>query len=202
MAINVSNPKFQRAMLIVLFVAAACYGYWMYIFQPRREKVTLVETELNGVTSNVNTARSLVQAADTVLLVEELAKRERELKMAEELLPEKENLPGLLDEVTRMGQANGIEFALFEPKTPIQYEQYQERPYALTIRGGYHQTARFLSEVASLTQIVKPTKLSLVRDKRETPTEGETLTADLTLSTYLLIKGPPTPPPAAKGKKK
>ncbi|MFH1071771.1 MAG: type 4a pilus biogenesis protein PilO [Candidatus Glassbacteria bacterium] len=202
MAINASNPKFQKALLIVLGVIGGGYLYWMYVFRPQLEEVTKVEGELMTVQSNLATARAVVQAADTLLLTDELAKRLHDLALAEELLPAKENLPALLSEISSLGQTNGIDFTLFEPKTPIQHEMYQERPYALTIHGGFHQTARFLSDVASLPQVIKPTALSLVRDVSEGAGQGETLTAKLTLTTYLLIPGQPAPPPAAKKGKK
>jgi type IV pilus assembly protein PilO len=187
MALNTSDPKFQKAALIVLVVAAACYGYFAYVYGPKVEGMEKVEAELKKVEQSVNAARTVAQASDTLLLQQELAKRQRELAMVEELLPSKENLPELLERVARLGHQAGVYFALFEPQTPIQHEIYQERPYKLTLRGGFHQTARFLAEVAGMGQIVKPMGLSMVRDLRESAGPQESLTAELTLSTYLMI---------------
>ena len=187
MALNTSDPKFQKAALIVLVVAAACYGYFAYVYGPKVEQIEEVESELKKVEQSVNTARAVVQASDTLLLQQELAKRQRELAMVEKLLPSKENLPELLEGVSRLGHQAGVDFALFEPQAPIQHEIYQERPYKLTLRGGFHQTARFLADVAGMEQIIKPMGLSMVRDLRESAGPKETVTAELTLSTYLMI---------------
>jgi len=187
MALNTSDPKFQKAALIVLVVAAACYGYFVYVYGPKVEQTDKVESELKKVEQSVNAARIVVQASDTLLLQQELAKRQRELAMVEKLLPSKENIPELLEGITRLGRQAGVDFALFEPQAPIQHEIYQERPYKVILRGGFHQTARFLAEVAGMSQIVKPMGLSLVRDLRENAGPQETLTAELTLSTYLMI---------------
>ncbi len=187
MALNTSDPKFQKAALIIIFVLGACYGYFAYIYGPKVEKIEKVDSELKKVEQSVATARAVAQAADTVLLQQELTKRQGELAMVEELLPSKENLPELLEVVVRLGNQAGVDFALFEPQTPIQHEVYQEQPYKVTLRGGFHQTARFLAEVAGLGQIIKPIGMSLVRDTREGAGSKETLTAELTLTTYLMI---------------
>ena len=186
MALNTSDPKFQKAALIIIFVLGACYGYFAYIYGPKVEKIEKVDSELKKVEQSVATARAVAQAADTVLQ-QELTKRQGELAMVEELLPSKENLPELLEVVVRLGNQAGVDFALFEPQTPIQHEVYQEQPYKVTLRGGFHQTARFLAEVAGLGQIIKPIGMSLVRDTREGAGSKETLTAELTLTTYLMI---------------
>lgn len=190
MALDTSNPKFKIAALVILLMIAACIGYFMYIYKPVKEKLSTFEAEVKKSESSLNTAQTVVQAADTLMLIQELEKREHDLAMLESLLPEKENLPQLLEGITMIGGQRGISFALFEPKTPIQHELYQERPYSVTLRGGYHQTAGFLSDVASLSQIVKPMGLSMVRDTREGGSPGETLTAKVTLSTYLMIQAP------------
>ncbi len=187
MALNTSDPKFQKAALIIIFVLGSCYGYFAYVYGPKVEKIEEVDSELKKVEQSVATADAVVQVADTLLLQQELTKRQGELAMVEKLLPSKENLPELLETVVRLGNQAGVDFALFEPQTPIQHEVYQEQPYKVTLRGGFHQTARFLADVAGLGQIVKPMGMSMVRDTRESPGPKETLTAELTLTTYLMI---------------
>jgi len=198
MALNTGDPKFQRAILIVLVIAAVGYGYFAYIFGPRQENVKMVEAELSRVEQSLATARAVALSVDTLLLSDELSRREGELALAEQLIPEKENLAKLLETITTIGGEDGVDFTLVEPKAPVQHEIYQERPFAVTLRGGFHQTARFLADVAGLPQVVKPVKLSIVRDTRQDATPAETVTAQLTLTTYLMIAAPPKKPEPAK----
>ena len=191
MAFNTSDPKVQKALLVMLVLVGGCYGYWMYILGPKREEVAKAKDQYTAMAQAVKSAQAVATAGDTAALRQELIKRETELQLAQQLLPSSENLPGLLRSITRNGELNNLDFALFEPQAPIQHEFYQERPFKVKIRGGFHETARFLSDVAGMEQIVKPTSLSLVRDMRPDSPEGETLTADVVLTTYLLIAAPP-----------
>ncbi|HUU29913.1 MAG TPA: type 4a pilus biogenesis protein PilO [archaeon] len=200
MALDTSNPKFQKAALVIILVLGASYGYFSYIYGPKKESLETLKAEFAKIESSLKTARLVVESADTMLLIQELEKRERQLAMAEALLPDKENLPELLESITSIGNQTGVKFVLFEPKTPIQHELYQERPYSVTLRGGYHQTAMFLSDVASLPQIVKPVGLSMVRDTRAGAEPGETLTAKLALSTFLMIENQKEIKKEVKGK--
>ena len=193
MAFNTSDPKFQKALLVVLVLAGACYGYWAYIMVPKQEAVSKAEREFKVVTKSVQDARAIVAAGDTAALRMELEKRQQELALAQRLLPDSEDLPMLLRTVTRTGEFNNLNFLLFEPQAPNQYPLYQERAFKIKIRGGYHETARFLSEMAGLDMIFKPTRLSMLRDSRPESPEGETVTSDVTLTTYLLIAGPKVP---------
>jgi len=154
------------------------------------EEIGKASAELLNVESEVATARIIAQASDTTDLRLELVRRTEELELIKSLLPTSENLSELLEQVTHVADRSGVKPALFEPAAPIQHEMYQERPYRVTLRGGFHETAKFLSEVASLPRIIKPTGVSMVRKKRkgEGELEDKSLTAQMTLTTYLLVQ--------------
>ncbi len=190
MAIDTSDPKVQKSLLIILVLCGLGYGYYSYIFKPKVEEIGKASAELLNVESEVATARIIAQASDTTDLRLELVRRTEELELIKSLLPTSENLSELLEQVTHVADRSGVKPALFEPAAPIQHEMYQERPYRVTLRGGFHETAKFLSEVASLPRIIKPTGVSMVRKKRkgEGELEDKSLTAQMTLTTYLLVQ--------------
>ncbi len=194
MAISTSDPKIQKALLVILLACGAAYAWFAYVFQPKQEEITQIEAEVTRVETDLATARAIVQAADTAALRAELENRIRELDLAESLLPREENLPRLLQEVTLEADRLDLDCSLFEPKPPVQHELYQERPYQMTLRGGYHQTAAFLSNVAGMRQIVKPAGLRLTREVGTESQPGETVSASVLLTTYLMIPAPPAQP--------
>jgi len=194
MAVSLSDPKVQKVILVIFAVGLVGYLYYEYFFKSKAEEIEKVAAELIKVDFELKTARAIVQASDTVLLRQQLERSKEELDLISGLLPSSENLPALLEQVTRVADRSGVKSALFEPAAPIQHEIYQERPYKVTLRGGFHETALFLSEVASLPQIIKPAGLSMVRKVRrpaEQPrAEEKSLIAEMTLTTYLLIEAP------------
>lgn len=190
MAIDTSDPKVQKSILVVFVLCLAGYLYYAYVYEPKAEEVTKVKSELEKVEAELAGARDFVANSDTALLRLQLERTTEDLELIKSLLPTSENLSELLEQVSWVANQAGVKSALFEPATPIQYEMYQERPYKVTLRGGFHETAMFLSEVASLPRIIKPSGVSLLRISRKEREEEDILTAKMTLTTYLLVDKP------------
>jgi len=110
-------------------------------------------------------------------------------KVAQTLLPEDNQMPNLLRKVTAAGQQSGIEFVLFRPQNPVNQGFYKDNPVEVSIQGGYHQTAVFLSRLANLNRIVNVSGLTLegIADQEDTP---YTLETDMILTAYTLGTGP------------
>jgi len=69
-------------------------------------------------------------------------------------LPSKTEVPGLLEDISETGVANGLEFKLFDPQAEVQRDFYAELPIRISVVGNYHQLAQFVSDVAALSRIV------------------------------------------------
>jgi type IV pilus assembly protein PilO len=190
MALDTSDPKIQKSILVIFVLCLAGYLYFAYAYEPKTAEVAKVKSELQKVETELAGARDFVENSDTALLRLNLERTTEDLELIKSLLPTSENLSELLEQVSRVADRAGVKSALFEPGTPIQYEMYQERPYKVTLRGGFHETAIFLSDVASLPRIIKPSGLSLLRMARKDREDADILTAKMTLTTYLLTDKP------------
>lgn len=69
-------------------------------------------------------------------------------------LPAKNEMPGLLEEISRTGVASGLKFALFAPQVEVSHDFYVELPIKISVVGSYFQLALFLSRVAEMNRIV------------------------------------------------
>ncbi len=196
MAIDTGNPKVQKALLVLLLAAGGLYFFYTYVFQPRSAELAGLAAEVERQELELRAAQAVAASADTLELARELERMEREIAMVESLLPEREGLPALLEEISLVGRERGVEFTRFEPQGPVQHEFYQERSYRLGLRGGFHQAAQFLSEVAALRRIVRPQGVEIVRETRQERQPEETMLAECTLTTYLMIPAPPGWQPA------
>jgi type IV pilus assembly protein PilO len=92
--------------------------------------------------SNINTYRHQLKLMD-----------ERFGTMLREL-PAKNEMPGLLEEISRTGLASGLKIELFAPQPEVQHDFYIELPIKITVIGTYFQLATFLSRVAQMNRIV------------------------------------------------
>ncbi len=69
-------------------------------------------------------------------------------------LPEKNQMPGLLEEISKTGVASGLKFELFAPQPEVMHDFYVELPIKISVVGTYFQLAMFISRVAEMNRIV------------------------------------------------
>ncbi|KTD22425.1 type 4a pilus biogenesis protein PilO [Legionella londiniensis] len=69
-------------------------------------------------------------------------------------LPAKNEMPGLLEDISKTGIASGLTFELFAPMPEVQHDFYVELPIKIAVVGNYHQLAVFVSRVAEMSRIV------------------------------------------------
>ncbi|MCW8398261.1 type 4a pilus biogenesis protein PilO [Legionella sp. PATHC038] len=69
-------------------------------------------------------------------------------------LPEKNEMPGLLEEISKTGVASGLRFELFAPQPEVMHDFYVELPIKISVVGTYFQLAMFISRVAEMNRIV------------------------------------------------
>ncbi|WP_137973474.1 type 4a pilus biogenesis protein PilO [Pseudomonas sp. F(2018)] len=69
-------------------------------------------------------------------------------------LPSDTEVPGLLEDITRTGLGSGLEFEEIKLQPEVAQQFYIELPIQISVVGGYHDLATFVSGVASLPRIV------------------------------------------------
>ncbi len=69
-------------------------------------------------------------------------------------LPTQNEMPGLLEDISKTGVASGLTFELFAPMPEVAHDFYIELPIQISVMGNYQQFAVFLSRVAQMNRIV------------------------------------------------
>jgi type IV pilus assembly protein PilO len=122
---------------------------------------------------------------------------ESRFKLVMKSLPEKEEIPSLLSNISLSGQDAGLEFVLFQPKKEVKKDFYAEIPVAIKVTGKYHNVALFFDKVARLPRVVN------IRNIMMTPGKGnEKLSTGCTAVTYKFIDRPKKKSNKKKPKKK
>ena len=69
-------------------------------------------------------------------------------------LPTRSEIPGLLEDISKIGISSGLEFKLIKPLPEERHDFYSELPIKIIVSGSYHQLADFVSQVSALGRIV------------------------------------------------
>jgi type IV pilus assembly protein PilO len=80
-----------------------------------------------------------------------------------------------------------VKFTLFKPQPPTDGEYYTEYPVEVSVVGGFHEAAAFLSEIANLSRIVNVSKLKMATFEKGRV--EETVQATFIASAYTLKRG-------------
>jgi len=78
-----------------------------------------------------------------------------------QLVPTSNEVPALLEQVSTAARRVDLDINTVTPEPVLQGEQFDTYRYKLTVIGGYHELAEFLTNVGSLTRIVAPVNIEL-----------------------------------------
>ena len=126
-------------------------GYWLLIKSNFEQLNSLEEQEL---TLRTDFETKQHQASNLQAYRNQLELMNERFGTMLKLLPAKNEMPGLLEEISKTGVAAGLKFELFAPQEEIKHDFYVELPIKITVVGTYMQLATFLSRVAEMSRIV------------------------------------------------
>jgi len=172
----------------VVFLMLTGLGYWLMVKPNFDEYANLKNQEL-GLRSDFELkqfqASNLMDYKHQLLLMQE-----RFGKMLKQL-PTKNEMPGILEDISKTGVASGLVFNLFAPMPEVVHDFYIELPIKIAVVGNYHQFAIFLSRIVQMSRIVTLHDLEIDRqtsDKtasdKEKEIPGDKLTMKLTAKIY------------------
>lgn len=195
MALLPENQDDQLKFLGVVVLLGLGAIYWLYWYAPRSEELALRQERLSQV--RFENRRAEIRVGNLDALREELAVRRSALEDLQALVPSSAEVAALYDRITRVSQGLGLEMVSVSPRPMVREEgQYFHRQrWSMVVEGGYHRIGRFLSDVASMSRLVRPAVVRIV----PTP-EGQdgSVRAELELATFVLPEGD-GPGPAGVG---
>jgi len=159
-------PVWQSIAGLVAVIALLIGGYVFTVWMPVQEDIERVNKDIEMQQTTLlrqrSTARNLPRKK---LQFEEMKKQ---LALASSMLPERSQIPDLLDGVSRAGKHAGLEFSVFQPMSEVKKELHAEVPVSLNMTGTFRQVALFLSTVGEMQRIVDVKNLTFVRGSDDT----------------------------------
>ncbi|MEX1258091.1 MAG: type 4a pilus biogenesis protein PilO [Gemmatimonadota bacterium] len=176
----------QIALIIIIAAISVGYGFYEYWYTPQLDGIDSLQARLDGLENRNRQAR--VVEARSADLEDDLVIYERHVRRLEELIPQNDEVPALLNSIVLEARRVGVEMGALNPGPSEAGEFYTEQSYEVAVVGDFHPVGRFLASIASLSRIITPIGLD-VEPYTGTPPQ-ETMVAPVTarfrVLTYVL----------------
>ncbi|MFJ3052236.1 type 4a pilus biogenesis protein PilO [Pseudomonas nitroreducens] len=141
--------KFIACVLVMAVVLALGYNFHLKDLQDQLDRNRDEEQTLKQQFST-----KAFQAANLDAYKVQMKEMEESFGALLRQLPSDTEVPGLLEDITRTGLGSGLEFEEIKLLPEVTQQFYIELPIQISVVGGYHDLATFVSGVASLPRIV------------------------------------------------
>lgn len=174
---------FRAGVIGIVFAVVVGMGVYFTVIEdkaPALERVQEEETTLRDVF--VNKQR---KAANYDAYKAQLAQMEQSFGTMLRQLPGETEIPSLIVDISQTGLAAGLQEKLFQPQPEMPKDFYAEKPITISLSGGYHEIANFVSGIAALPRIVTLHDINITPDD---PDNFDSLTLQVTAKTYRYIE--------------
>ena len=203
----------QKATPLLVILLAGLTGYVAYTgtvintagmtgLAAREERVVAMRDTIAQLEASTDSAKRELARGTVEDLRKRLETYRGSLALLRRLVPERNEVPNLLDDISSRGRIRGVTLSQVVPMPveagPVPFDTYR---YNMSVIGRYDQIGQFLADVASLQRIIVPYDLTL--DQANTTaakalgdTTGALLEAKFQVRTF--VKSP-TPEGQASG---
>jgi type IV pilus assembly protein PilO len=207
-------PQDQRSQVMLLIIVACLFGgyfFWSKIQNPRREEVISAATQVDSLGAIIRKAKADLASGSVESMRRAVERYRAALGLMRRLVPERNEVPSLLEDISTRAKVRGISLGSFQPLPPepgpplaLAFREpgdtakskkgaqpaFDIYRYRLQVYGHYDQIGEFLADVASLPRIMVPQALVLKPATQQTQklvgdTLGALLEASFDLRTYV-----------------
>jgi type IV pilus assembly protein PilO len=163
----------QKATPLLIAVLAALAGYIGYTgavidtlgmsgLSARQERVVAMRDTIARLEAATDSAKKELARGTVEDLRNRLDTYRGSLALLRRLVPERNEVPNLLDDISSRGRIRGVTLSQVVPLPveagPVPFDTYK---YNMSVIGRYDQIGQFLADVASLQRIIVPYDLML-----------------------------------------
>jgi type IV pilus assembly protein PilO len=186
--------KVQRILVFVLAIVVIAGGLGFPLVYQNLQTASELKLKLKESQDRLEAAKQ--EAKDNEAVKKEYDQKQRDFEDAKHALPEKAEIPGLLEGVATAGRQAGIQFTQFNPKEETGKDFFAEIPVDLAFNGSYHAMGQFFANVANLSRIVNIKNLKIAPGRDATGPTWRVLVASCQAVTYRVLETPPEKPNA------
>ena len=174
---------FRAAVIGILFTVVLSMGVYWFIIEDKAPHLKRVQDEEQ--TLRVSFENKQKKAANYDAYKTQLAQMRQSFGTMLRQLPGKTEIPSLIVDISQTGLAAGLQEKLFLPQAEVPKDFYAEKPITISLSGGYHDIANFVSGVAALPRIVTLHNINITTDGSD---DFDNLTIQVTAKTYRYLE--------------
>ncbi len=204
MALLPQDRQSQVMLLITMGMLALAYFFWNYWAQPTNQEIRAAQVEIDSLQVIIDKAKQDLASGTVEDLRRKVETYRALLGVMRRLVPEKNEVPALIDDISTKAKVRGVTIGRLEPLAVNPGQPFDTYRYRLEILGHYDQLGEFLSDIASLPRIIVPQELNLKPAQQQAQkvlgdTLGALLEAQFSIRTFVKAAAPPPPAPGKKG---
>lgn len=198
---NLSLSKLPWYAQLGAFVAIAIAGagvFYYFYEMPQQVEIEAQTKQLSEIRGRISKGQAMARQLPEFR--KEIGSLETRLESLKPILPDERDVGDLLRRVQTLAVQSNLQVRGFRPQAITQKEMHAEWPIALQLEGNYHNLGLFLDRVSKFPRIINVTSIHI--KAKDNPTSSDSITADCTATTFVLIepKKPATPgAPGAPG---
>lgn len=165
------NPKAAPVLGVVF---AGMIGYLFYSGEvvknigidgvtAKQEKITMMTDSIGALEAQTDSVKRDLAAGTIEDLKKKIDANRGNLSLLRQLVPERNEVPNLLDDMSTRAKIRGVNLAEVVPQPvvagPAPFDTYA---YKVAVVGRFDQIGEFLSDIASLRRIIVPYDVTLV----------------------------------------
>ena len=190
-----ARTKLQRILIYASAIILVVGGFAYFAYLPKHKEIGKLEDKYKELAQKLDKAKK--NAKQLNYYRTQMKAAEAQFNIVMKALPEKKEIPTLLDGISQAARDAGLEITKFQPNAEKPKEFYAEVPLSINVVGSYHNVAMFFDRIANLPRIVTIEMMKMNPQK-----EGVDLSTATTAVTYKFIEPKPKKKNNSKKKKK
>ncbi|MCF6776955.1 type 4a pilus biogenesis protein PilO [Thiotrichales bacterium 19X7-9] len=157
----ITLPRYARLVIyFIVFILCVGIGYWFFISN-LIDKLNLKAQQ--EVVYKEKITHKLVILAKAQKYTAQIDQLQNQFEIMLKQLPNDNEIPSLIEEMTDNAFSAGLEFHLIKPLEIKERAFYRELPIEVVVEGTYNQIGRFVGSIASMPRLITIKDFTLKR---------------------------------------
>jgi len=184
---TIANLSPAKKLILLLVIAGIIVGsYWYGFYRTKARTLKALEAEYSTKQAKLNENEAIVR--NLPRFKEEVDKLSVRLKTVIRELPNRREIPNLLETISNLGAINGLEVVYVKPNPDVNKNFYAEVPIQIKVKGGYHEVGMFFDAVSKLPRIINVSNVTMGNPREDKDGGALLLDVSTTATTYRYIE--------------